>query len=388
MNRSIYLQKLSLTRNDCETNFDVLSHYQPDGTPATDEKYYLLSEVLPQDYELRKNLHLKHLEEVLKQHQFERTDRAFKRECLHCRDVIEPTRACFIEHLFTKHFLQLGKSENLVFIDELIDLVQQKLDQLICLFCSKTFKDRPTLKEHMRKKGHKRINPENKSFDKFFLVNYKNEMHNPKSDRHTPKQSVQSAMLASNGVNTARPSSATVQTESDSDSDWSDWEGEKQNLNCLFCSANDTDFATIKNHMKTNHDFDFEAAISGLNFYEKVKVVNYMRRQMHMLKCVTCDSKFVTIKLLQDHLTSSKHYGIGDKVYLLMTTIQLFDLPLKFLLQKDWDHPEFFFPTYEDDSLLCYLDDPNDNSCADEVVVPEEQLCVPVNPEIEKLSRD
>lgn len=344
----------------------MLLNHLPDGTPAVNEKYYLLSEVLPQDYELRKSLHLKRLEQVLQQHQFERTDQTFKRECLHCRDVIAPTRACFIEHLFAKHFLQLGKSENLVYIDELIDNVQQKLEQLICLFCSKTFKDRPTLKEHMRKKGHKRINPDNKAYDKYFLVNYKNEMDNPRGSSHSAKQAVQSVMRNSMNVSVSQPSAAS-NTQSDSDSDWSDWEGEKQRLNCLFCSINDTDFPAIKSHMKTSHEFDFETAISGLNFYEKVKVVNYMRRQMHLLKCVSCDEQFETIKLLHDHLGSSRHYGIGSK--------------------SKWDHPEFFFPTYEDDSFLCYLDDPNDNSTDDAVVISEEPI-VSVNPTVERLSKE
>lgn len=39
----------------------------------------------------------------------------------------------------------------------------------------KTFTDRNVLKEHMRKKLHKRINPENKEYDKFYIVNYLEE---------------------------------------------------------------------------------------------------------------------------------------------------------------------------------------------------------------------
>lgn len=208
----------------------------------------------------------------------------------------------------------------------------------------------------MRKKGHKRINPENKTYDKFFLVNYKNEMEN----QHTAKQSVQ-AMF--NSTNT---SSRLFQ--SDSDSDWSDWEGEKQNVTCLFCSVTDTDFRTIQKHMKLDHDVDFDAAIVGLNFYEKVKVVNYLRRQMHMLKCVSCDEKFETSKLLEEHLILFKHYGIGKK--------------------SDWDRPEFFFPTYEDDAILCHLDDPNDTSSSGDVVVISEELNVTVNLNAEELSKE
>ena len=43
---------------------------------------------------------------------------------------------------------------------------------LICIFCEKKFKDRNVLKEHMRKKLHKRINPNNKEYDKYYIQNY------------------------------------------------------------------------------------------------------------------------------------------------------------------------------------------------------------------------
>lgn len=43
---------------------------------------------------------------------------------------------------------------------------------LRCIYCEKTFTDRNVLKEHMRKKLHKRINPANKSYDRFYVVNY------------------------------------------------------------------------------------------------------------------------------------------------------------------------------------------------------------------------
>lgn len=43
---------------------------------------------------------------------------------------------------------------------------------LICIYCEKTFKDRSVLKEHMRKKFHKCVNPNNKIYDKFYIINY------------------------------------------------------------------------------------------------------------------------------------------------------------------------------------------------------------------------
>ena len=43
---------------------------------------------------------------------------------------------------------------------------------LHCLFCEKLFKDRTSLKDHMRKKQHKKINPKNKEYDRFYIINY------------------------------------------------------------------------------------------------------------------------------------------------------------------------------------------------------------------------
>lgn len=43
---------------------------------------------------------------------------------------------------------------------------------LQCLYCNGVFKDRSTLREHMRKKQHKKLNPQDKNYDKFYVINY------------------------------------------------------------------------------------------------------------------------------------------------------------------------------------------------------------------------
>jgi len=43
---------------------------------------------------------------------------------------------------------------------------------LQCLYCEKTFRDKFVLKEHMRKKQHRKINCKNKLYDKFYIINY------------------------------------------------------------------------------------------------------------------------------------------------------------------------------------------------------------------------
>ena len=55
---------------------------------------------------------------------------------------------------------------------EFIETLRSRLKDLQCLSCAKTFKDRNTLKDHMRKKSHRGLNKDDRSFDKFYLINY------------------------------------------------------------------------------------------------------------------------------------------------------------------------------------------------------------------------
>lgn len=319
----------------------------PDGTPSKNEKYYLLSDIVPQDYELRKNLRTKRLEEILAQHQFERTDRNFTKECLYCRDVITGLRSEYLEHLFNKHFLQLGRPENLVFIDELINKVQQSLEDLKCLYCEKIFKDRPTLKEHMRKKGHKKINPNIQFYDKYFLQNYKNEKAKHVKNMPSPKL----------------VEKLDEKLESDHEEDWSDWDEENIQLTCLYCKFKNSDFTDLKAHMSAEHRVNFDEETKNFTFYQKIKIVNFVRRQIQILQCIKCDEKFEELESLLDHMNKEDHFGIGEK--------------------KQWDQAEFFFPTYEDDGVLCVLDDPNDK---DEIIIIPEDSKLERNLDAENLS--
>lgn len=345
----------------------MLWKQKPDGTKTEhDEKYYLLSEVLPKDYEIRVEIQKKTIEKVLVRHQFERTDNNFVRGCLYCRSEVEPTRYQFVEHLFSKHFLQLGKPENLVFIDELIDFIEEKLTNLICLYCEKVFKDRATLKEHMRKKGHKRINPENKVYDRFFMCNYKmkgtqkklqeRKFYNPKVSQKKQQET--------------QAEEATIFNSHDSD--WSDWEDRDQKIEimCLFCSHNESEFEKLTSHMNNVHRFSFDEVTKYLSFYQKVKLVNFIRRKIHLKQCLSCDNSSETLEELIAHMTELNHIQCNE---------------------RDFEKPEFFFPTFEDDSFLCHLDNFNDEEeMSDDsgaVVISEDQIAI-ANEAAEMLSRE
>lgn len=348
----------------------MLWKQKPDGTKTEeDEKYYLLSDILPKDKQIRDDLQKKTIEKVLVRHQFERMDTNFIRGCLYCRSQLDPTRYQFVEHLYSKHFLQLGKPENLVFIDELIDFIEQKLTELVCIYCEKVFKDRATLKEHMRKKGHKRINPENKTYDRFFMCNYKmKEAQTKLQERkfYNPKMTQKSQQ-------THRKQSEEPTLFNNDDSDWSDWEDRNQETEiiCLFCLHKEHDFEALTHHMSTAHQFSFDDTTKTLSFYQKVKMVNYIRRKVHLKQCLSCDESCETVEELISHMTELGHIRCD---------------------QSDFEKPEFFFPTFEDDSFLCHLDNFNDEEeeVSDDsgtVVISEDRISI-ANEAAEMLSRE
>lgn len=345
----------------------MLWKQMPDGTKTEeDEKYYLLSDIVPKDKQIREELQKQTIENVLVRHQFERMDKNFIRGCLYCRNSLDTNRYSYVEHLFSKHFLQLGKPENLVFIDELIDLIEEKLTNLICIYCQKIFKDRPTLKEHMRKKGHKRINPENKTYDRFFMCNYKMKDTQPK----VPERKFYNPRAAPR-VQHRNPREEATVFDSD-DSDWSEWLDRDQEVEiiCLFCLHKENSFETLTNHMTQVHQFDFDDVTKKLSFYQKVKMVNYIRRKIHLKQCLACDVNCDTIIDLIAHMAKEDHIRCNE---------------------SDYEKPEFFFPTFEDDSFLCHLDNFNDDDeMSDDsgaVVISEDRIAI-VNEAAEMLSRE
>jgi len=66
---------------------------------------------------------------TLAQQEAERADITFKRGCIFCRTEICGSRAAYIKHLYQKHNLYLGKPENLVFVDELLDKIQNNIER-------------------------------------------------------------------------------------------------------------------------------------------------------------------------------------------------------------------------------------------------------------------
>lgn len=93
---------------------------------GTDIFYFVLSDLLKDDKNIR---HKIKLEYALECQEEERTKRNFKKPCLFCKLDFEGTCVDYIKHLSEQHNLQLGRPENLVFIRELLDVIEDKINR-------------------------------------------------------------------------------------------------------------------------------------------------------------------------------------------------------------------------------------------------------------------
>lgn len=241
------------------------------------------------------------------------------------------------------HGFNVGQPDNLVFTTEFLDKLQEKLTNLQCLYCEKSFRDRPTLKEHMRKKQHKRIKSNNKTYDKYYVINY--------------------LEIGKNWESFQTAEEANLEHDMDEET-WDDWHDESgSQAICLFCTFSSTITDNLQTHMKDSHGLDLAAIkkSQNLDFYQQVKLINFIRRKVHQLKCFNCDLQFDSWELLMSHMETNNHFSqIPDS--------------------KVWNQPQYYFPTYENDNLLCHLLDdmlPNDSRyqvISEETEVPAETL--------------
>jgi len=301
-------------------------------TEETD--YFLLSDNLTEDKELRMHLQLKRLEHVVAVQEKERNNANFRRNCFFCRTVFDGNHAKLLDHMAFDHNFSVGKPHNLVYVEELLDILEDKLNCLVCIYCEKVFKSREVLKEHMRKKNHKKINPRNERYDKFYMINYLEMGESWKQDRRARDN--EDKPFEDEDL----PSGFDSDKSDSEENDWSDWRGNLSGAVCLFCPATYADFSDILDHMNLVHEFDYKSTKNQmrLNFYQQIKLINYIRRQIYLKHCISCDEKFDNSEGLMNHMKEQNH--------------------LRPPAEKDsWDQSQFFFPTYENDNFLCLIED-------------------------------
>ena len=128
-------------------------------------------------------------------------------------------------------------------------------------------------------------------------------------------------------------------------SGWSDATGEDERsppIHCLFCVEVNREWPDMEDHMKvgiifvlqfsevllfletsnicpclflkTAHGFSLGVSPSGaqMDFYLKVKAVNYIRRQMHFGACPCCLMRFSESEQLRAHMEAERHCRLPD----------------------------------------------------------------------------
>ncbi|XP_046890311.1 zinc finger protein 277 [Hypomesus transpacificus] len=305
------------------TDFCSVIKTNSKGPVEKQEDFFLLCDVLPEDRILREQLQQNRLEEILEQQQIERDDSSFRRDCMFCNEEFTGNRSSLLNHMAREHAFSVGLPDNIVYCQEFLDTLQGKLDNLQCLYCEKTFRDKITLKDHMRKKQHRRVNANNHEYDQFYIINYlelgKTWEEVQSEDDHE--------MLE------------------DEDDDWSDWQAHPVCAVCLFCEHQSETMNKIYDHMGEAHGFDLHKLKSELNlrFYQQVKLVNYIRREIHQCRCYGCQQKFATRSEVLHHVVEAGHAMMLPGM-------------------STWDQPQYYFPTYENDALLCALSDSDSDS--------------------------
>lgn len=143
----------------------------------------------------------------------------------------------------------MGFVDNLVFIEKLLNTLEEKLSNLQCIYCEKFFKCRKTLKEHMRKKKHYRIKSKNAFYDQFYLENYLKERKDSNNDIENDELS-------------------DILEESQGSNEWDDWNEENIDESiCLFCDHHTSTSKDCFEHMLTVHEFDFKEYKKNLGIY-------------------------------------------------------------------------------------------------------------------------
>jgi len=293
----------------------------------TEEKFFLLTDFLPEDAELRQQLNLDKLRKVLDEQQAERYDNQFTRSCLFCQVSLTGNRSDLFKHMSVQHAFNVGNADNIVHAAEFIDTMQDKLDNLVCLFCENQFEDNSKLKDHMKKKGHTGIDPKNTQYDRFYVINYLDPGKNWKELQDEPEYEKEDSYAEEEDIYNPKV--------------WEDWNETETVISlCLFCSKKDDDVNNIITHMKSIHEFDMQLLREelDLDFYDQVKIINYIRMQVYHNTCPCCLDDLKTEDNLNEHFFTERHYGLPRD-------------------RGEWDQSTFFFPTFEDDSLLCSLED-------------------------------
>jgi hypothetical protein len=249
-----------------------------------------------EEAELRLSLSRKRLESLVAQQLFERQDDTFSRPCLFCRRAISGRRADLFEHMFHEHGFSSGHYANLVHVDLLLDMIQQRLDACQCIYCEKVFPDRRTLQGHMRKKKHCNLHPHNRTFDKFYISKYTVD-----DDRQLRS-----------------PQHSDEEDDSEVEDEVNEWEEDvfPGPVDCFLCERTLPSLSLCMTHLEDEHRFSDILKLIG-DEYGVIKFINWCRTEQKRGVQVSATGPLMTLP---------------DR--------------------REWDNVQFLMPVRGDDPLL------------------------------------
>ncbi|KAI9030667.1 hypothetical protein CLU79DRAFT_694655 [Phycomyces nitens] len=288
------------------------------GSEDKEEKgvYIIDPEHCELDKKIREEMQRSKLNEILQTQQAERgQDSKRTRKCLFCKIVCDNRQALF-KHMFSEHNFNIGLPDNLVNVNEFLDMLENKLSHLQCLYCEKTFTSPAVLRKHMRKKKHFKIASKNRQYDRFYVINYLEPGKNWENFEHDTYES----------------------DDEKRDESWADWEEEESEPTmCLFDEQVLPSPKEALEHMKQAHGFDLTAIRKekGYDFYKTIVLINYIRHQSSLATCFSCHQSLQDFSDLVSHMKTKG----------CLTKFVSDDADF-------WKDPKYLLPTYDNDPLL------------------------------------
>lgn len=119
---------------------------------------------------------------------------------------------------------------------------------------------------------------------------------------------------------------------------WGEWTADDKDqehgyTSCLFCTQQEGDPMDTVQHMKKSHSFDLMQESAGRSFYERIRLINYIRNQILNVRCPQCSHQAANQDEVLQHMQDKSHFSVPrDGAF--------------------WKDDSFLLPTIENDPLL------------------------------------
>ncbi|KAH7824108.1 putative zinc finger, c2h2 type domain containing protein [Monocercomonoides exilis] len=261
--------------------------------------------------------------------EYERThDHEIILQCPYC-NCLPLCRSELFMHIKDIHHARYGASvDDVVGFSEFISILFEKANGCVCVYCGHKYPNYDVLHLHMRKKGHLRLHPRDNLWDRFFIANFTDlsrswaqqqveakekkmalraQKRKYRAERMAEGKSYQDALQGFKAIGVEEEIKADKEEENDEE--WEDIDGgegiyEEQLTYCLFCLNSFNTPSKCLEHMSSVHLFDLIETQHklGLDYYQGVKMVNYIRQSIQKHICPYCCLEHSTAGELRKHL--------------------------------------------------------------------------------------